>query len=174
MGKTRTFHFPHSTEIECVIFFRSWREVFHNMGEMSYILFPYYQYIAEVIYMFFSLFLFKFSTQVDFSLVYDENFFFKKIQTQTEHVKSLHIVTSLILSLHLLSRSFWRRFFLWWALWRRRLLLWFPWLLWLPCFNYFPFLFHLTPIKEEAAASKAPTKEKPPSKRPRKKVKGKN
>ena len=57
MGKTRTFHFPHSTEIECCIFFRSWRDIFYNMGEMSHILFPYYQYIAEVIYMFFTLFL---------------------------------------------------------------------------------------------------------------------
>ena len=79
MEKTRTFHFPHSTEIECVIFFRSWRDIFYNMQEMSYILFPYYQYIAEVIYMFFSLFLFKYLTQVGcFCRLWWKLFFQKK------------------------------------------------------------------------------------------------
>ena len=95
------------------------------MGEMSYILFPYYQYIAEVIYMFFSLFLFKFFTQVGCFFRLWWKLFSKKNQNSTEHVKSFHIVTHLILSFHLLSRSFWGRLFLWWALWRCRLLLWF-------------------------------------------------
>ena len=47
------------------------------MGEMGYILFPYYQYIADVIYMFLLYFCSNFQLKFDFSLVYDENFISK-------------------------------------------------------------------------------------------------
>ena len=50
---------------------------FRNMGEMSKILFPYYQYIAAIIYMFLFIFI-QIWLKFDFSLVYDENFFKKK------------------------------------------------------------------------------------------------
>ena len=82
---------------------------------MGYILFPYYQYIADVIYMFLFNFCSNFRLKFDFSLIYDENFISKKFKTHTEHSKSLQIITSLILSIDLSFREPWRRLLLWWA-----------------------------------------------------------
>ena len=44
------------------MFFRNPRDIFYNMGEMSYVLFPYYQYIAEL-YISFLLYFLEISSE---------------------------------------------------------------------------------------------------------------